>query len=58
MDTVEVMFIFLMVFLLFYVWFEINPKIDYNTETSEYLLWYNDPFDCKARKVITLWRRI
>lgn len=57
MDTAELMFVLLIVFLLIFVWRYMNPKIDYNTETEHYLLWYNDPLDYGERKVITLWKR-
>jgi len=56
MEAVELMFVLLIVFLLIFVWRQINPKIDHNTETGHYLLWYNDPFDYSQRKVITLWK--
>jgi hypothetical protein len=48
--------VLLILVLLAYVFFEIDPKIDHNTETGHYLLWFNDPFDQKSRKAIPLWR--
>lgn len=50
--------IFLGVLALFvYTWKKINPKIDYNTETEEHILWYSDPFNSCQRKFITLWKK-
>ncbi len=37
-----------------YVFRVIDPKIDWNYETGEKLLWYNDPFDSCKRKVVTI----
>lgn len=42
--------------LLVYTWKKINPILDYNTETEEEILWYNDPFNSCKRKFITLWK--
>lgn len=58
MATVDVVFMFFVVFLLIFVWSKINPKIDYNTITGHYLLWINDPFDYQERKAIVLWKKI
>ena len=56
MESVELMFIILFVFLLIYAWKTINPQFDWNYYTGEKLLWYNDPFDSCQRKVIILWK--
>jgi len=57
MATVEVMFVLLMVLLLIYAWRDVNPKIDFNSVTGHYILWYNDPFDCHERKAFILWKK-
>lgn len=56
MEVVELVFLALIVFLLIFMYKVINPKIDINTETGHYILWYNDPFDIYARKAIQLWK--
>jgi hypothetical protein len=56
MVSVELMFVILFAFLLILTWRTINPKLDWNYETGERLLWYNDPFDSCTRKAVTLWR--
>lgn len=50
------LFILLLVAGIVYIYFEVDPKIDFNTETGDYLLWYNDPSDQKIRKSIPLWK--
>lgn len=56
MESVELMFLLLILLLLIYAWKTIDPKLDWNYETEERILWYNDPFDCYKRKSIRLWR--
>lgn len=41
-------------FLLIYLWKTIDPKLDWNEETGERILWYNDPLDLCTRKSFTL----
>lgn len=48
--------ILLLLVIAFYVFRVINPKFDWNTETHERLLWYNDPFDSCKRKAVNLGR--
>ena len=57
MESVELVFLLLVLFLLIFTWRTINPKFDWNYETGEKLLWYNDPFDSCTRKAVTLWRK-
>lgn len=57
MKTVDLMFLFLMVAVIFYVLWQINPLVDHNCVTGHYILWYNNPFT-KRRESITLWKRI
>ena len=57
MESVELMFIILLVLCLFFAWIKINPKLDWNYQTGDKLLWYNDPFDSCFRKAITIWKR-
>lgn len=48
--------LFLLILLvLVFAWKHIDPKIDWNYETGERLLWYNDPFDIYRRKRIVLY---
>lgn len=35
---------------------EVDPKLDYNYETEERILWYNDIFDNFTRKFVRLWK--
>jgi hypothetical protein len=46
----------MILFLLFYTYFKINPKMDINYETEDIILWYNDPFELFKRKPIRLWK--
>lgn len=57
MESVELLFSLLFFFLLIYCWRVINPKLDWNYETDERLLWYNDPFDLYSRKSIVLFKK-
>lgn len=56
MESVELMFIIAVLFLLVFAWRTIDPKLDWNCETKEKLLWYNDPFDSYTRKPIVIWK--
>lgn len=56
MESVEIMFVLLILLLLIFAWKTVNPKLDWNYETGEKLLWYNDPFDLCKRKAVVLWR--
>ena len=53
----EVLFVLLLVVVVIYVYILIDPKLDWNYETSEKLLWFNDPFNSLKRKAVTLWRK-
>lgn len=48
--------VLLLLLVLIFVYFKINPKFDWNYETGEKLLWFNDPFDSLKRKAVTLWK--
>jgi hypothetical protein len=48
--------VLLLLLVLIFVYFKINPKFDWNYETGEKLLWFNDPFDSLRRKAVTLWK--
>jgi hypothetical protein len=52
----ESLLIMLLLLVLMYVLAVINPKFDWNYETGEKLLWFNDPFDSLKRKAVTLWK--
>jgi hypothetical protein len=52
----ESLLIMLLLLGLMYVLAAINPKFDWNYETGEKLLWFNDPFDSLKRKAVTLWK--
>ncbi len=52
-----IIFSILILFLLIYCWFIIDPKLDWNYETGERLLWYNDPFGLYLRKSIVLYKK-
>lgn len=56
MNKIEIMGLVILLFLLIDLWFKINPKLDFNTETGDKLLWYNDITDSMKRKFTTLWR--
>jgi hypothetical protein len=54
----EFLFYYIFSFILIvYVWSFISPKLDWNFETKERLLWYNDPFDHFTRKFIVLYKK-
>lgn len=48
--------VLLLLFVLGFAFARINPKFDWNYETGEKLLWFNDPFDSLKRKAVTLWK--
>ena len=50
-------FCLLILCIVFYVWRVVDPKLDWNYETGERLLWYNDPFDIYSRKSVKLWTK-
>lgn len=56
MESVELMFIIAVFLFLIFSWRTVNPKMDWNYETGERLLWYNDPFDSCERKSIVIWK--
>jgi hypothetical protein len=57
MESVDLMFFILLVVLVIFAYVRINPKLDWNYQTGDRLLWFNDPFDSCKRKAITIWRR-
>lgn len=52
----SLLIVLLLLVVIFYVFTVINPKFDWNYETGEKLLWFNDPFDSLRRKAVTLWK--
>ena len=55
MLTIILIMLFTCLLLLLYNVFK--PSLDYNPETLETILWYNDISDIyKSRKNITLWK--
>lgn len=59
MNILDIITILVFLFIPIYLWIIINPKLDWNYETGERLLWYNDPFDLyfRSRKSIVLYRK-
>lgn len=49
-------FLFLLACFL-YVLIAMNPKLDWNYETEERILWFNDPFNYGLRKSIVLYKK-
>lgn len=59
MEKVNIPEALLYIFFLFtfgYIYVKIDPKVDWNYETGDRLLWINDPFDHYRRKSFKLWR--
>lgn len=57
MNAVEIAIVAVILFVIINGWNILNPKLDWNFETEERLLWYNDPFDHFTRKSIRLYRK-
>ena len=57
MESVEMMFLLLAILVILFAYKRIDPKLDWNYETGERILWYNDPFDSCQRKAIILWKK-
>jgi hypothetical protein len=57
MESVDLMFFILLLVVVIFAWQKINPKLDWNYQTGDKLLWFNDPFDSCQRKAITIWKR-
>ncbi len=58
MEDVNIPECLLYVFLIFtlgYIYSKIDPKVDWNYETGDRLLWYNNPFDHYRRSSVKLW---
>jgi len=45
----------LIMLILWYLWHFLEPKLDWNYETGERILWYSDPFNYGYRKSIILY---
>lgn len=57
MSQLYVIPVVVLAIVLFLAWRAIDPKLDWNYETGERLLWYNDPFDVYYRKSIVLYTK-
>lgn len=57
MESVDLMFSVLLVVLVIFTYVKIDPKLDWNYQTGDKLLWFNDPFDSCQRKAITIWKK-
>jgi len=53
----ELAFLFLIFLVLCYGIARIDFKLDWNYETGERILWFNDPFDSCTRKFFVLYRK-
>lgn len=47
-------YVLLFAIVAIYVYKIIDPKTDWNYETGDKLLWFNDPFDSCRRKAVTI----
>lgn len=56
-ETVDVMIVIAVIFLFHFAYTKINPKLDWNYDTGERILWYNDPFDLCTRKAVILYKK-
>lgn len=56
-STALIIFLFPIVIFIIYCLRIINPKLDWNYETEEKILWYNDPFDHCIRKTIVVYKK-
>lgn len=50
------LFVILCIIAVTFVLMEVDPRLDYNYETEERILWYNDILNGFTRKFITLWK--
>lgn len=57
MQQIEWILLLLISFSSIFIWSIINPKLDWNYETDERILWYNDPFDNHTRKSIVIYKK-
>lgn len=57
MEAVELMSLILFILVAIFTYNKINPSLDWNYETGEKLLWFNNPFDSWKRKAIVLWKK-
>ena len=58
MEDVNIPECLLYIFFIFtfgYIYSKIDPKIDWNYETGDRLLWYSNPFDNYRRTSVRLW---
>lgn len=52
-----IILIMLIVGVLLILYYTYKPSVDYNPETFEYILWYNDLHDMyMSRKHVIVWR--
>lgn len=56
--SISVVLIIILLFTLYTVFKQINIKFDWNYETGERLLWFNNPLNIYERKVIVLYKDI